>query len=384
MRFWRDVPGRTEPRREIQALGICRTRSIAERKAGEILDRLGINDTQTFVEATSSIGFRRQAEIWLKSLSQRKRNPLEQTTIDTRRYALDKWIHPFFVGKLVAEITNRSMREFVEHIGHLAPSTIRDYSNVVKGVVASAIDENGEQVFPRTWNEEYIDAPLISSQRQPVVDAGSVGDIGLVAQGQYRMLYHLLAGCGPLRVGELLGLDISSISQDCRTFRICQKAKRGKLQPYLKTAAGEREVDLCASLSLRLRDFIGSRKTGLLFSTVSGKQVLQSNTLQDSLHPILKKLSLSKGGFNMFRRFRLTHVAKSECPEFLRHFWSGHAAKHVSERYIKLLGDRGFRLEWAEKIGMGFDLDGRPGQLEVGPSNVIEMRKPLNYNAVAV
>jgi hypothetical protein len=51
-----------------------------------------------------------------------------------------------------------------------------------------------------------------------------------------------------------------------------------------------------------------------------------------------------------------THVAKSECPEFLRHFWSGHAQKHVSERYIKLLGDRDFRLQWADKIGTGFTL----------------------------
>jgi hypothetical protein len=31
----------------------------------------------------------------LKSISTRKRNPLEQTTLDTRRYALDKWIYPF-------------------------------------------------------------------------------------------------------------------------------------------------------------------------------------------------------------------------------------------------------------------------------------------------
>lgn len=356
-RFWRDVPGRSKPKREIQTLGICRTRSIAQRKSGEILDRLGINDTQTFVEATSGVTFYRQAETWLKSLSQRKRNPLEQTTIDTRRYALDKWIHPFFAGKLVAELTNRSMREFVEHIGHLAPSTIRDYTNVVKAVVASAIDENGEEVFPRKWNEAYIDAPIVSHQNQPGIDGGGVESVVRVSSDPYKFLYALLAGCGPLRAGEALGLDVRSISDDFRTLRICQKAKRGILQPYLKTQAGEREVDLCVSLSLRLKEFIGSRKTGLLFCTASGKQLLQSNTLQDSLHPILRGLNLPKAGFNCFRRFRLTHVAKSECPEFLRHFWSGHAAKHVSERYIKLLHDREWRLGWAERIGMGFSLD---------------------------
>lgn len=89
--------------------------------------------------------------------------------------------------------------------------------------------------------------------------------------------------------------------------------------------------------------------------TSTGGQLLQSNTLQDSLHPILKELEHVKGGFNIFRRFRISKLKKSDCPEFLQHFWSGHAHTHVSERYTKL-EDRDFRLEWAEKIGMGFEL----------------------------
>jgi hypothetical protein len=76
-------------------------------------------------------------------------------------------MHPFFEDRLLAEISNRAMKEFVEHISKLSPATIRDYSNVVKGVVASAIDEDGKQLFPRTWNEDYIDAPVIKRQRQP-------------------------------------------------------------------------------------------------------------------------------------------------------------------------------------------------------------------------
>jgi hypothetical protein len=118
-----------------------------------------------------------------------------------------------------------------------------------------------------------------------------------------------------------------------------------------------------------LREFVGDRRQGLLFQTSTGAQLLQANTLQDSLHPILTKIEHLKGGFNIFRRFRLTHVGKSECPEFLRHFWSGQAQRHVSERYIKMLQERAFRLDWAEKIGMGFKLpSGQPGLL-------LQMRK---------
>jgi hypothetical protein len=370
VQFWADIPGQEQKRRHDLALGICRTRTIAERAAAEKLEQLGINSAQTFIESTSNITFQQQAEIWLKSLANRKRNPIEQTTIDTRRYALDKWIYPFFEGKLLADVNNRAMKELVEYISALSPATIRGYSNIAKAVVGSAINEQGEQLFPRKWNEEFIDAPLVKQQRQPSTNKEGMESILKEAAGQYRMLYALLAGCGPLRAGEALGLEIGKhVSHDCRTLYIRQKAKRGIIQAWTKTQSGTqvqcdgeaigRDVDLCTELAGMLRDFIGSRTSGLLFCTSTGNQLLQANTLQDSLHPILKKLEHVKGGFNIFRRFRITKLKTSECPEFLQHFWSGHAHTHVSERYTKLLQDRDFRLGWAEKIGMGFELPER-------------------------
>lgn len=89
-------------------------------------------------------------------------NPVERTTIDTRRYALDKWIYPALGDTHLADLNNRVLEELVEQMtAKLAAATIRDYSNIVKDVVASAIDDEGEQRFPRKWNEEYIDAPLV-------------------------------------------------------------------------------------------------------------------------------------------------------------------------------------------------------------------------------
>ena len=364
VRFWEDIPGQPTSKRTYVPLGICRTRTIAERKAAEKLEQLGINSTQHFVEATSNITFKQQGEAWLKSLCRRKRNPLEQTTIDNRQYALDKWIYPFFEGRLLADVNNRAMKELVEKMAPaLSPASIRDYVNIVKSVVASAINEDGEELFPRKWNEEYIDAPIIGAQRQPSTTADGVTAIVGRANGQYQMLYALLAGCGPLRAGEALGLEVDKhISPDFRTVYIQQKAKRGVIQRHLKTKNGTREVDLCSTLAVMLQVFIGARRTGLLFQTSTGAQLLQSNTLQDSLHPILAKLDHVKGGFNIFRRFRITHLEKSDCPDALKHFWSGHAQKHISERYVKLLGERQFRLDWAERIGLGFTLAGSVGR----------------------
>jgi hypothetical protein len=374
-RFWKDVPGQG-PQRIVITLGFCRTRSIAQRKLGEHIDKLGINSTQHFVEFTSTLTFKQQAEFWLRSLASRKRNPVEQTTIDTRRYALDKWIYPSLGDVHLAYVNNHALKGLVETMAEsLSPASIRDYANIVKAVVASAIDANGEETFPRKWNEEYIDAPIVKEQRQPTSSCAGVSEILLFAMGQYRMLYALLAGCGPLRAGEALGLEIDKhISSDFRTLLVVQKAKRGEIQPYLKTKHGTREVDLCSPLATMLREFVGDRRAGLLFHSSTGAQLLQSNTLSDSLHPILDYIAHDRGGFNIFRRFRLTHLETSSCPDALKHFWSGHAQKHVSERYVKLGQDRNFRLMWAEKIGLGFDLPGASSGLR---GQLVQFRKAV-------
>jgi integrase len=357
-RYWQDVPGQAGLQRCIIPLGVCRTRTIAERKCVEELEKLGVNSTQRFIEATSRTTFKEQGEIWLKSLLNRKRNPLEHTSVYSRRSALDKWIYPFLGEKYLADVNNLALKELVDRMAEsLAPATIRDYASWVKDVVASAIDENGEEKFPRKWNADFIDAPRVREQKQPAVTAEGVSGILRYAGGQYQMLYALLAGCGPLRVGEALGLEIKHISADFRTLQIEQKAKCSEIQDYLKTPAGKRQVDLCGLLAEMLKDHVGPRTSGLVFPNKAGKPLDQANIKVRSLHPILNHLALPLGGFNIFRRFRRTHLTKfTDCPKELKHYWSGHAPEHVSERYIKLGQEREFRLMWAEQIGMGFEL----------------------------
>jgi integrase len=121
---------------------------------------------------------------------------------------------------------------------------------------------------------KFIDAPLVGEQNQPSTTSEGMTKILSRAAGQYRVLYALLAGCGPLRAGEALGLEIDKhISSDFRTLSIRQKAKSGEIQPYLKTKAGEREVDLCSTLAKMLRDYVGIRRKELLFHTSTGTQL---------------------------------------------------------------------------------------------------------------
>lgn len=228
-RYWKDVPGQEEQQRVIIPLGICRTRTIAERTCAEELEKLRINSTQRFIEATSRTTFKEQGEFWLKSLLTRKRNPIERTSVYSRRSALDKWIYPFLGEKFLAEVNNLALKDLVDRMADsLAPATIRDYASWVKDVVASAIDENGEEKFPRKWNADFIDAPRVREQKQPAVTSEGISGILRYASGQFQVLYALLAGCGPLRVGEALGLEIrhvSATSARCKSNRRPSVAK---------------------------------------------------------------------------------------------------------------------------------------------------------------
>jgi hypothetical protein len=172
-RFWLDVPDE-ERRRRTVSLGVCRTRSITEQKLREHMESTGVNSKQSFSTNTApATTFRAQAEKWIESLATRRRKPVKPATVFGWRHALDKWILPNIGDKLLAEISNGAMRELVEKMAAagLSPKTIVNYALVVKLVVASAVDGDDDQIYPRKWNHDFIGLPIVepSKQRRPSV-----------------------------------------------------------------------------------------------------------------------------------------------------------------------------------------------------------------------
>ena len=194
-------------------------------------------------------------------------------------------------------------------------------------MVASARDAEGKVLFPREWDDDFLDAPEIDEQKQPTVDREEMEAILRESQEPYLTLYSLLAGCGPMRAGEALGLDFRSIHEDFRTLEIVQKAKRGELQDHMKTKNADsrhgRVVDLSEALAAMLREFVSGRTSGLVFCKPDGSQLMQRDILKYSLHPILKKLELEQGGLNIFRRFRITRNVRAWVPRLWT--WQGRA-----------------------------------------------------------
>lgn len=238
----------------------------------------------------------------------------------------------------------------------LSPKSIENYAQVVKMVVASAVDKEGEQIYPRKWNHEFVDMPLVEKTKQNTPCFSSDVMTGLAAwKFKRERLLFILCGAAGLRIGEALGLEIDKhISPDFLTISIAQKVRHGKVEERLKTSNACREIDL----------HVGPRKTGFLFCNQNGKPLSLTNILRRHLHPALKQMNYlnpftrtHKAGSHAFRRFRNTYLRnRTGCPEGIYKFWLGHADESMSDRYDKIREDVQFRKKWAEQCGFRFDL----------------------------
>ena len=368
VRFWQDVPGREE--RMHASEKVCPisgpgrlTKPERERKAREIIAASGADTPEHLAKAEGvSLGvtLREQAAWWIEHVQQRKRKPIAPATVEWWQGALDIWILPNLGDVPLSSVGNLALKGLVERMvkAGLSPKTVNTYSQVVKSVVASAINEEGEQLFPRKWNHEFVDMPVVDKSKQNTPHFTSEVITGILASSKgYKQMFCALLGGTGLRAGEALGLEVDKhISDDFRTLYVRQKVRRGKLEDFLKTEGGRRDVDICPALAEMLKKYVGKRTSGYLFNNKNGNSFSQTNLLRRGLHPALKKLGQPKAGFHAFRRFRTTWLRKNRTPEDLIRFWLGHADESVTDGYSKLREDVEYRREVADKIGLGFEI----------------------------
>lgn len=376
VRFRMDVPGQekraylSKPISPISGPGAL-TKPERLKKRKEIIAASGADTEEHFnrIEAINhGVTFRKQAEWWLNHAQTRKRKPIKPATAVGFTSYLNKWLYPNLGDLPLSSVNNLVLRGFVTKMteANMSPKMVGNVIQVVKMVVASAVNENGEVVHPRTWNHEFIDLPEVKDQRQPTHSSETMKAIAAGSKGREQMLYVLLGATG-LRFGEAIGLEIDKhISDDFSTLHIRQKVWCGRVQTFLKTENGVRDIDLHPCISAMLKKFVRDRTSGLLFCSKNGLPLLQSNVLRLSLHQLLKKLGQPKSGAHAFRRFRTTWLRKQYAPEDLIRFWLGHANKSVTDVYSKLKEDVTFRKKVAEQVGIGFDLP--VGKLEVAPN----------------
>lgn len=372
---WVDVPGK-ERQRKFYRLGVCRSKSEAKRRLKEMIERDGINCTVEIVQSIDSVTFDQQAEWWVKAiedgrvLHRRKRTRIKPATIDGYKTATS-WLSQHIGKTPLANIKNAAAKELVANMKQagLSDKTTVSYFQVLQSVIASVVNDEGEQVHPRAWDSHFIGLPVVDPKKQnrPTRTAKEIEKIIAASRNRYRVLYSLLAGSG-LRIGEALALKIGEhISGNCSTIYVRQSLWHGKEQEP-KTQAAVRNVDVSKELAALLAKFIGDRKDGYLFCTETRKPLSPRNILRDSLHPALAKLNQPKMGFHCFRRFRESVLQKSEARALLVDYWMGHENREMGTRYAKqLVEDVAWRKQWAKKVGLGFRLNNpQPGIGQLG------------------
>jgi hypothetical protein len=179
---------------------------------------------------------------WINHVQQRKRKPIARATVESWQGCLDVWFYRtsamFPWQRWGISLSRNSWKKWSRQASR--PRGENSYSQVVKSVVASAVNEEGEQLFPRKWNHEFVDTPVVdkSKQNTPHFTSEVIAGILKTSKGYKQMFCALLGGTG-LRAGEAIGLEIDKhISGDFRTLYIRQKVRRTKLELFLKTDAG--------------------------------------------------------------------------------------------------------------------------------------------------
>jgi integrase len=295
--------------------------------------------------------FQSQAETFMSEIALRKSDPAKVNTLRVYRSIIDFRLLPAIGGLELQEVNNRTVKVLVGRLAEadLSPATITLAVSLVKQVVKSAVDDEGNQLYPRTWNTRFIDAPKIdkSAQRTPIATSLALGGAVAAVRGEVGGLVALLAGTG-LRVGEALAMhkidDGVSNYWDPAAGTIAVRATlvNGKLQDSTKTKAGTRIVDLDPALNSLLHSVFAIRDSKIFVSS------------ERTLRRRIEELGLE--GFHSMRRFRITHLQAASVPATLVKFWAGHAAGDVSERYTKFGEQIMVRKTWADKAGLGFDL----------------------------
>jgi integrase len=340
------------------------SKSERKRKARQIIQASGADAPEYFKQVViqnTGVTFREQSEMWLQRSQNRKRKPIRSKTAEDTHSALDKWILPEIGDLPLSEAAKYpAMKRLVGKMnaGKLSPKSINTYFRIAAAVVASAEDEDSNPLYPRKWDPEKLDLPIVDSkqQRRPTIDEKTMTFLASCRKPEERMLF-ILCGATGMRIGEVLGLEIDKhLADNFTTIRVRQQAKGSTLTPDVKTKNAIRDVDVHPKVAALIRQFVGNRKKGLLFANRNGKPLCTSNIRNRILYPILEAMGVEKGGAHVFRRYRATWLRKQKTPEDLIRLWLGHGQASVTDLYVNIDNDKVWRKKEAERVGVGFTL----------------------------
>jgi integrase len=295
---------------------------------------------------------------------------------------LTKHVLPRFGHQPLDFVTETRLQEFVADLGRatfemkkpdgsliktyrLSRKTILNIVGVIKIVLGRKIWMAWELDLgkPNRPKQRYF----TDEQLKLIIDA---------APGQYRVLFSLLTGTG-MRIGEAAGLHVDDIDLDNRVIYVRRGVWKGQeLEP--KTDNAFREIDIDPTLAQMLKDHIGGRTTGRLFSSRRGTPLAHGNLRKRVLTPLLRELNIPRAGLHAFRHSRVTMLRKNGTPRDLQKQWIGHSSLRTGDRYSHTSEELQYRKDAAGSVGIDRVLGPHGPQTDAQTAPV---KKPLKATA---
>ncbi len=219
---WKLV-GKTLPRR-------VKTRKQAERELDQLLRP--INDTAGWGPVVSGTTFKvLMEEYWPVYVTNQIMRP---STLDSYNSALGKWIRPFFDDMRLANITPRTVTDFMAKkliASDLASKTRRNIYNLLSEVFDVGV---ANQLMADNPVRPKIHRPGVIQEEKPTLELDKFWTLisELPTRRDKALIWTIaLTGC---RVGEALGLRRRSIDFQNRLIHFTHVVYRNRLLPGLK------------------------------------------------------------------------------------------------------------------------------------------------------
>jgi integrase len=317
--------------------------------------------------------FATQGRVYIDRLKTRNRRPIKPATVAAFEGYLRNHVVPSIGTTELESFKNGALKAFVQTLvdKKLSPKSIAEISAFTRSIVASVLDADGNQVYPRSWNQDFVDAPPIVGQRQPTITKEQLKEALTVRHtgtDKHRIIVALLAATG-IRVGELVALRVgdddehSGWDQQNSLLAIRTSLWRG-VEQRPKTLASIRMVDLSTPVNEMLVAFAKAtnKKPGdYLFSSRTGRPLSPGSLRKKVLDP------LGIPGFHSCRRWRVSYLKTVGTPDSLLKAWIGHShgnqscekgtwGNDITALYDKSAEDKQWRRTVVNRVGIGFEL----------------------------
>jgi integrase len=317
--------------------------------------------------------FATQGRLYIDRLKTRNRRPIKPATAAAFEGYLRNHIVPCIGDAELQSFNNSALKDFVQTLMNkgLSPKSIAEISAFTRSIVGSVLDADGNQIYPRTWNQEFVDAPPIVRQHQPVCTKEMIKEALRVRHARtdkHRVLIALLLASG-IRVGELLALRCSDDGRhsgwdEANSLLAIRTSLWRGVEQTPKTLASIRFVDLSTPVNEMLAAHVAAAKkkpADFLFATRKGTPLSPGGLYERVLVP------LGIPGFHSCRRWRVSFLKKARTPDSLLKAWIGHSpgdqswesdnwGNDLTAIYDKSAADT----EWCRKVvnhaGIGFEL----------------------------